>query len=153
MTVSMRVALGLLLVLSLAGRAAASPDSDLAGLSTREYEDYTRDRFEWLTGEARSGHRLAAKARHDCMPDAAPDTDGGRACEILKAAREQSDRILREGRDLLVGLQQRLGSVPAWARAANGQLTAATGRTQASAAPVGHATGVAPASVSAPLPQ
>lgn len=145
MTASKRVALGLLLVLALAGgAAAATPDNDLAGLSNREYEDYTRDRFEWLTGEARSGHRLEAKAKRDCKAGAAVNTDEGRACEIVKAATDQTDRILQEGQDLLKGLQQRLGHVPAWASVANGQLVAAAGRTQ-SAAP-----GIAPASAPAP---
>ena len=147
MTASKRVALGLLLVLALAGGAAAAPDNDLSGLSNREYEDYTRDRFEWLTGEARSGHRLEAKAKRDCKPGAAVNTDEGRACEIFKAATDQTDRILQEGQDLLKGLQQRLGRVPAWASVANGQLTAAAGRAL-SAAP-----GIAPASAPAPAPR
>jgi hypothetical protein len=152
MTASMRVALGLLLVLAFARGAAASPDNDLSGLSNREYEDYARDRFEWLTGEARSGHRLESKAKHDCKPAAATNSDDGRACEMLKAASEQTDRILQEGRDLLTGLQQRLGSVPPWARVANGLLVAAAGRTPttAQAAPTGAAPAIAPASVPQP---
>ena len=56
MTASMRVALGLLLVLALAGGASAAADNDLSGLSKREYEDYARDRFEWLTGERVDRH-------------------------------------------------------------------------------------------------
>lgn len=147
MSVWMRVALGLLLVLGLARGASATPDGDLAGLTNREYEDYVRDRFEWLTGEARSGHRLEAKAKRDCKPDAGKETDGGRACEMLKAADEQAERILREGRDLLAGLQQRLGSVPAWARVANGQLVAASGRTVAPSTASAPPSDVAPASL------
>lgn len=144
MTASMRVALGVLLVLALAGGASAAPDNDLSGLSNREYEDYARNRFEWLTGEARSGHRLEAKAKRDCKPDASTNSDDGRACEILKAASEQTDRILKEGRDLLTGLQERLGSVPPWARVANGLLVAAAGRTQTTAQ---EATGTAPSAI------
>lgn len=147
MTASNRVALGLLLVLALAGGAAAAPDNDLSGLSTREYEDYTRDRFEWLTGEARSGHRIEAKAKRDCKPGVAVNTDEGRACEIFKAATRQTDRILQEGQDLITGLQQRLGRVPAWASVADAQLTAAAGR-NLSAAP-----GIAPAAVHASAPR
>jgi hypothetical protein len=144
MTASIRVALGLLLVLTLSGGAAAAPDNDLSGLSNREYEDYTRDRFEWLTGEARSGHRLEAKARRDCKPGAAVNTDEGRACEIVKASTDQTDRILQEGQDLLKGMQQRLGRVPAWASVANGQLVTAAGRTASAAS------GITPASAPAP---
>lgn len=151
MTASMRVALGLLLVLALAGRASAANDNDLSGLSNREYEDYARDRFEWLTGEARSGHRLEAKAKRDCKPAAATNTDDGRACEVLKAANEQTDRILQEGRDLLLGLQKRLGTVPPWARVSNGLLVAAAGRTQTSAqAEPAGAPAIAPASAPQP---
>jgi hypothetical protein len=128
MTTSTRVALGCLVLLALAGSASASPNGDLTGLSNREYEEYTRDRFEWLTGEARSGQRLAAKARRDCKPGAPMGTDGERACEMAKAASDQEDRILQEGRDLLDGLEQRLGSVPPWAREMDTQLDAAAGR-------------------------
>ena len=146
MTAWNRVALGLLLVLALAGsgNAAAAPDNDLSGLTNREYEEYTRDRFEWLTGEVRSGHRLEAKAKRDCKPGAAVNTDEGRACEILKASTDQTDRILQEGQDLVKGLQQRLGRVPAWASVANGQLIAAAGRAPSTAS------GIAPASAPAP---
>ncbi|MBY0278058.1 hypothetical protein K2Z84_22215 [Candidatus Binatia bacterium] len=147
MTVWMRVALGLLLVLGLAGKPSASPNSDLAALTNREFEDYARDRFKWLTGEARSGHHLEARAKRECKPDAGAETDEGRACEMLKAADEQAERILLEGRDLLAALQQRLGSVPAWARVANGQLVAATGRTVAPSTASAAPSGVAPASL------
>lgn len=120
-----RVVAGCLATLVAAGTALATPDNDLAGLTNREYVDYARDRFEWLTGEARAGHHLEAKARHDCKAGAPQDSDAGRACEIARAAAEQNQRILQEGRDLMQGLQQRLGGVPPWARSADQALIAA----------------------------
>jgi hypothetical protein len=128
MTTSTRVALGVLVLLALAGSALASSNGDLTALSNREYEEYARDRFEWLTGEARSGHRLESKARRDCKPGAPLGTDGERACEMAKAASDQADRILQEGRDLMAGLEQRLGTVPPWAREMDTQLDSAAGR-------------------------
>lgn len=127
-TTSIRVALGCLLLLACAGSAPAAPDGDLAGLSTREYEEYVRERFEWLTGQARSGHRLEVQARRDCEPAAPAVSDPGRACALARAATEQSERVVREGRDLLEGLEQRLGGVPAWALTADEKLLAAAGR-------------------------
>ena len=70
---------------------------------------------------------------------------------MLKAANEQTDRILQEGRDLLLGLQKRLGTVPPWARVSNGLLVAAAGRTQTSAqAEPAGAPAIAPASAPQP---
>jgi hypothetical protein len=128
MTASTRVALGCLVLLALAGSAFASSNGDLTALSNREYEEYARDRFEWLTGEARSGRRLESKARNACKPGEPVGTDGERACEMAKAASDQADRILKEGRDLLSGLEQRLGGVPSWARELDTDLVAAAGR-------------------------
>ena len=130
MRTSIRVVLGCLVLLACAGNAPAAPDGDLAGLSTREYEEYARERFEWLTGEARSGHRLEVRARHDCESAAPPKSDAGRACALARAASEQSERVVQEGRDLLVGLEQRLGRIPAWAQQADERLLAAAGREQ-----------------------
>src|SRR5262245_61795952 len=106
-----RVALSLLLVALTASGAFAASSDDLSGLSNREYVEYARDRFEWLTGEGRSSHHLASKFHKQCKTDANADTrdaDSVRACEIAKAADEQCDRVLQEGRDLLSGLQHRL---------------------------------------------
>jgi hypothetical protein len=128
MKASIRVVLGCLVLLACAGRAPAAPDGDLAALSTREYEEYVRERFEWLTGQARSGHRLEARARQDCEPAASPVSDPGRACALARAATEQCDRVVQEGRGLVEGLEQRLGRVPTWARDAGEKLLAAAGR-------------------------
>ena len=121
--------LPLVLVLLASGSAYGASNEDLAGLSNREYVDYARDRFEWLTGEARSSHHLAKKFHRVCDGAAAAGgEDAGRACEIAKAADEQGDQVLKEGQDLLQGLQKRLGHVPTWAREAETALAAALGK-------------------------
>jgi len=127
-----RALLASLLVLTLAGGArAASSNDELAGLSNREYVEYVRDRFEWLTGEGRTSHRLAEKFRRQCRASSGGDADGARACEVARAADEQSAHVLQEGNDLLTGLQQRFGGVPPWARNADAALEASIGKQQA----------------------
>jgi len=106
--------------------AWAAPNDDLAGLTDREYVEYTRDRFEWLLGEARASQRLAGKFRSDCRPGDPTDSDADRACEVVKAADERMERISNEGHDLLDGLRQRLGTVPPWAARADAGLEAVT---------------------------
>lgn len=131
MVILQRLALGLLVAsLAMATTAFAAPNDDLTGLTNREYVDYARDRFEWLTGEARSSHRLASKFHKECKPAGASegDADAARACEIAKAADAQSEQIQKEGRDLMAGLQQRLGGVPPWAQTADNLLQAAAHR-------------------------
>ena len=122
--------LTLLLALLSSGSALAVSNEELAGFSNHEYVEYARDRFEWLTGEGRSSHRLAKKFHHDCDLAAAPgaSSDSGRACEIAKAADEQVDQVLKEGQDLVAGLQQRLGHVPKWAQEAAAALSEVAGR-------------------------
>jgi hypothetical protein len=123
---ALALTLALALSLSLAGRARAqSPTDDLAALSNREYVDYVRDRFVWLTGEGRSSHHLILKYQHQCKPSG--DADATRACELTKAAHEQGDRVRKEGQELLLGLQHRLGSVPPWASEAEAALAASVG--------------------------
>jgi hypothetical protein len=119
-----RAALGCLTILLVASAAWASGNDDLTGLTNREYVEYARDRFEWLTGEARSGHRLAAKFHDDCKPGAPAESDAGRACEVAKAADEKNRQIKAEADELMRGLQQRLGAVPPWARSADAALIA-----------------------------
>ena len=130
MKTSVRVALGCLVLLACAGSAVAGPNGDLSGLTTREYEDYTRERFEWLTGQARSGHRLEARAQHDCEPGAPAKSEPGRACALAQAASAQTEQALQESHDLLEGLEQRLGHIPIWARDADDRLLTAAGRTK-----------------------
>ena len=123
-------ALTLVLVLLSSGSALAVSNEELAGFSNHEYVEYARDRFEWLTGEGRSSHRLAKKFHRECdaaaVPGASPDS--GRACEIAKAADERVDQVLNEGQDLMKGLQQRLGHIPNWAQEADAALSAAVGK-------------------------
>ena len=119
--------LALALVVSVRGNALAASSEELSGLSNREYVDYVHDRFEWLNGEARSSHRLAVKFHRQCKPENG-DPDAARACEIAKAADEHSDETLQEGRDLMEGLQHRLGGVPAWAVSADTDLKASAGK-------------------------
>jgi hypothetical protein len=123
-------ALTLLLLLLASASALAVSNEELAGFSNHEYADYARDRFEWLTGEARSSHHLAKKFHHECDLAAAPgaNSDSARACEIAKAADEQVDQVLKEGQDLVAGLQKRLGHVPGWAQEADTALLAAAGK-------------------------
>ena len=125
MRTATRAALGCLTILLVATAAWAAPNDDLTGLTNREYVEYARDRFEWLTGEARSGHRLATMFHEDCKPGAPIDSDGARACEVAKAADEQNRQIKAEADDLMRGLQQRLGGVPPWARSADAAVIAA----------------------------
>jgi hypothetical protein len=112
------------------GIAHATSTEDLTSLSDREYVEYVRDRYEWLTGEGRSGHHLAKKYSHQCEGAAKPGASGDdmRACEVAQAAQDQCDRALKEGQDLLVGLQKRLGTVPPWARDAYANLEQSVGR-------------------------
>jgi hypothetical protein len=121
--------LPLVLVLLASGSARSASNEDLAGFTNREYVDYARDRFEWLTGEARSSHTLAKKFHHLCDgATAAGGNDAGRACDIAKAADEQGVQVLKEGQDLIQGLQKRLGHVPTWAHDADAALAAALGK-------------------------
>lgn len=128
MQTKIRVALGVVVLLACAGSTRAAADDDLSRLSTREYQEYAHERFEWLTGQARSGHRLEEQARHACEPAAPPQSDPGRACALAQAASEQSERVVQEGRGLLEGLEQRLGRVPPWAQQADAKLLAAAVR-------------------------
>jgi hypothetical protein len=123
-------ALTLVLALLSSGSALAVSNEELAGFSNHEYVEYARDRFEWLTGESRSSHHLAKKFHHECDGAAVPgaSSDSARACEIAKAADEQTDQALKEGKDLMTGLQQRLGHIPSWAREADAALSAAAGK-------------------------
>lgn len=123
-------ALTLVLALLSSGSALAVSNEELAGFSNHEYAEYARDRFEWLIGEGRSSHHLAKKFHHDCDGAAVPgaNSDSARACEIAKAADEQTEKVLKEGQDLLTGLQQRLGHVPNWALEADTALSAAAGK-------------------------
>lgn len=106
--------------------AWAAPNDELEGLTDREYVDYARDRFEWLVGEARASQRLAGKFREQCRKGSPENDDTARACEVAKAADEQTGRITHEGHDLVDGLRQRLGSVPPWALRADAGLEAIT---------------------------
>jgi len=114
------------LVVATSAVAWAAPNDELKGLTDREYVEYARDRFEWLLGEARASQRLAGKFRRDCQPGSPADSDAGRACEVSKAADEQTARISQEGHDLLEGLRQRLGTVPPWAQHADAGLETVT---------------------------
>jgi hypothetical protein len=114
-----------ILVAVLVGTSAwAAPNDELKGLTDREYVEYARDRFEWLVGEARSSQRLAGKFREQCRKGSPDNDDTARACEVAKAADEQTVRISQEGHDLVDGLRQRLGNVPPWALHADADLEA-----------------------------
>ena len=125
MRTATRALLGCLTILLAASATLAAPTEDLSGFSDRQYVDYARERFEWLIGEARSGHRLAAQYQDQCKPDAPPDSDAGRACEVARAADRQHREIMQEADALIRGLKQRLGAVPSWARRADAALIAA----------------------------
>lgn len=127
MTKARRVTCAVVLAV-VAGTATAwaAPNDDLKALTDREYVEYARDRFAWLTGEARASQRLASKFRRDCRPGSPTDSDPGRACEVVKAADAQSERISSEAHELRDGLRQRLGSVPPWAAQADAGLEAVT---------------------------
>lgn len=129
MSLRRRAQLALILALMTfsAGSAGAASTDDLAGLTNREYVEYVRDRFEWLTGEARSGNRLAQKFKRECRATPNNDPDAERACEISRAAQDQNQAVLREARDLMSGLQKRLGGVPPWARHQDALLHQAVG--------------------------
>jgi hypothetical protein len=125
MRIATGAALGCLTILLFSSAALAAPPDDLSPLTNRQYVDYARDRFEWLTGYVRSGQRVIVKFKPQCRPDAAPDSDAARACEITKAAEQQQREVLEEADALMRGLQQRFGTVPRWARRADAQLIAA----------------------------
>lgn len=132
------LALALVPALLAAGSARAVTNEDLSGLSNREYIQYARDRFEWLTGEGRSSHHLARKYHRECE-DAAKaggsgsgSGSGDQACEIAKTADERGEEVLRETGTLVQGLQQRLGHVPEWAREAAAGIAESVGRSPAS---------------------
>jgi hypothetical protein len=125
-------ALSLLLVPALlaGGSAHATSSEDLSGLSDREYVDYAHDRFEWLIGEGRSGHHVAERFHRQCAQadKRGASADDKRACEIAKAADEQSASVLKEGQDLIDGLKKRFGEVPEWAREADANLARSVGK-------------------------
>lgn len=122
MTKLKRAACGALLAAAVSTTAWAAPSADLAGLTDREYVEYARDRFEWLTGEARAGKRLASKFHRECQPEAPVNSDAARACEVARAADQEAEQVSQEGHDLIEGLRQRLGTVPPWALGADAKL-------------------------------
>lgn len=124
MASSRRLSCAILLAALVGTSAWAAPNEELKGLTDREYVEYARDRFEWLVGEARSSQRLAGKFREQCRKGPPADDDTARACEVAKAADEQTARISHEGHDLVDGLRQRLGTVPPWALHADAGLEA-----------------------------
>jgi hypothetical protein len=122
MTQLTRLACGLLLAVAASTAALAAPNDDLTGLSDGQYVEYARVRFAWLTDEIRVNHRLSGKFHRECQKDAQPNSDAARACEVAKATDQERAQMLQEGRDLMRGLQQRLGAVPRWARNADVEL-------------------------------
>ena len=70
MTTSTRVALGVLVLLALAGSASASPNGDLTGLSNREYEESL---YRMPDG---SGYGFPAVAFKSAAVDACSHVDG-----------------------------------------------------------------------------
>lgn len=98
---------------------------DLSGMTNRQYGDYVRDRFETLVGEGRTSHRMAVEYQRACERQRHAGDEDGPACEVARIARERCAAILEEEDELLRGVRERFGRVPAWARDADEALVEA----------------------------